>query len=325
MELSLKSWHPDKPVSIGATAYHEAVANTSWHIDNISELIRLVKNKIKNNDIVVDFGAGTGGSAVYLLKNINVQFELWLVDNSAAWLGKAFEILQNNTNVNYFLLDKIGDRYMTLTEVLGKEVANHVISANTFHLIPNLLDAFKGICAALKPKGTFTFQSGNITRNGREKGVMMIDDSVKRVHEIALEIIQNDEKFEKYKKSLSKRIEEEKQQRKLVFPDPRHIDEYLKALKNAGFGFEEPVYRPIKVKYKDWLDFLLVKRLQAGILPEVGGKEPSAEEEEDRGELIRMASIQLFKELESNNPFADKEGFTAEWVYVSAVKMERQK
>ncbi len=320
MELALKSWHPDRPVSKGATAYHDAVVNTSWHIENISELIRIAKKKIRDHDIVVDFGAGTGGSAVYFLKNIDANFDLWLVDNSAAWLGKAYEIMQSNTNVKYFLLDKIGERYMTLAEVLGNEIADHVISANTFHLIPNLVDAFRGINAALKPKGTFTFQSGNIIRDGRDEGIMMIDDSVKRVHEIALEIIQNDGKFEKYKKEIGKRIKEEEQQRKIVFPDPRHIDEYLRGLRSAGFEYFEPFYKLIKVKYGDWLDFLLVKRLQAGILPEVGGKEPSAEDENDRAELITTASKQLFKELESSNPFADKQGFTAEWVYVSAVK-----
>ena len=240
-----KSWHPDRPVSKGATAYHDAVANTSWHIDNISELIRIVKKKIRDNDIVVDFGAGTGGSAVYLLRKIDVNFELWLVDNSAAWLGKAYELLHSSPNIKYFLLDKIGERHMTLAEVLGNEIANHVISANTFHLIPNLGDAFRGINDTLKPKGTFTFQSGNIIRNGREEGIMMIDDSVKRVHEIALEIIQNDRKFEKYKKSLNRKIKEEEQQREIVFPGPRHIDEYLAALKNAGFEFDKPAYKLI--------------------------------------------------------------------------------
>ena len=55
-------------------------------------------------------------------------------------------------------------------------------------------------------------------------------------------------------------------------------------------------------------------------MPEIGGKEPSPEEEQDRDELITMASNQLFKELENNNPFADEEGFTAEWVYITSTK-----
>ena len=317
---TIKPWHPEKPVSKGATAYHEAVVNTSWHIDNVNELIHIVTKKIKEDDIVVDFGAGTGGSAVFLLKDLKVKFKLWLVDNSAAWLGKAYEVVRNYPNAECFLLDNIDDRYLKLSEVLGNEVADHVISANTLHLIPKIDDVFNGINETLKQEGTFTFQSGNIIRNGREKGIMMIDDSVKRVHEIALEIIQKNHKFEKYRKELDRRIEEEEQQRKFVFPEPRHVDEYLAALKNAGFSYEEPTNKLIKVKYKDWLDFLRVKRLQAGILPEIGGKEPSPEEEKERDELITMASNKLFDELKMDNPFADEEGFTAEWVYVSVVK-----
>ena len=92
-------------------------------------------------------------------------------------------------------------------------------------------------------------------------------------------------------------------------------------LKNAGFDYEEPQYKLIKISYKDWLDFLRVKRLQAGILPEIGGKEPSTEEEKDRDELITMASNKLFKELETQNPMADDKCFTTEWIYVSATKI----
>lgn len=320
MSLMLKSWHPDRPVSKGATAYHDAVVNASWHIENISELIMIVNKKIKKDDVVVDFGAGTGGSAVYFLKSLKVNFKLWLVDNSAAWLGKAYEEVGSYSNVKFFLLEKTDERYMSLNETVGDNVANHVVSANTFHLIPNAEDAFKGISAALKKEGTFTFQSGNIMSYGRKEGVMMIDDSVKRVHEIALVIIQKDDRFRKYREELDKRIEEEDKQRKLVFPEPRDVRYYLQSLKNAGFHCEEPLFKLIKVKYNDWLNFLRVKRLQAGILPEVGGKEPSPEEEKDRDELITMAANQLFKELEVQNPFADNEGFTAEWVYITAVK-----
>lgn len=313
-------WHPSKPTSKGATAYHDAVINASWHKKNIGELIKLVRKNIRDGHVVVDFGAGTGGSAVYLLKHIKKPFSLYLVDNSPSWLGKAHEVLSNNPNVTFFLLGKIADKHTILHETIGEEVANHVVSANTVHLISTLEDAFRGIYTALKPGGTFIFQSGNILRNAREKGILMIDDTVNRVHDITLEIIRTDSKFKKYRKGLDKRIERETPQRKLVFPDPRSIEHYLKMLKSAGFRNEEVRHRPIRVKYKDWLSFLRVKRLQAGILPEIGGREPSLKEEQDRDQLITMASLQLFKELEKQNPFADETSFTAEWIYVKAEK-----
>ena len=320
-EKNCSSWKPDRPVSRGATAYHDAVVNAPYYTENLRELVRLIDKKIKENDIVVDFGAGTGVSALYLLKNLKVRFKLWLVDNSAAWLGKAYEILGNNPDVKFFLLDKAKDGCATLAKTIDKETADHVISANTVHLIPNLKETFRGINEALKLGGTFIFQSGNIKREGREKGVLMVDDTVKRVHDIALDIVRTNKKFIKYRENIEHRIEIENEQRKFVFPDPKTEDTYLKLLKAAGFEYEEPHYKLIKIEYKDWRDFLRVKRLQAGILPEIGGKEPSPEEEQDRDELITIASNQLFKELETQNPMADNKCFTTEWIYVSARKL----
>lgn len=317
---TLKPWSPDRPVSRGATAYHNAVVNSSWHIENVNELARIVKDKIRDNDIVVDFGAGTGGSAIYLLKSIKSNFKLWLVDNSAAWLGKAYEILGNNQNVKCFLLEKTDERYTTLSETIGKGIANHVVSANTIHLIPDLGYAFSGIKDALKARGTFTFQSGNISRDGKEEGVLMIDDTVRRVHDISLEIVRANSKFAKYKKGLDDKIEAAAGQRKFVFPEPRNLKEYLNTLKSCGFSHEGIHFKLIKINYKDWLEFLRVKRLEAGILPEIGGKEPSLEEEQDRDNLITIAAKKLFEELKASNPLADSNGFIAEWVYIASVK-----
>jgi len=318
LSAHLKSWHPDRPVSKGATAYHNAVVNASWHIENINELIKIVSKKIKDNSIVVDFGAGTGSSSLYLLQTAKVKFKLWLVDNSASWLSKAYELFSRYQNVNFFLLEKINNSYTTLAEAIGEGVADHVVSANTVHLIPNLEETFKGINRALKQKGCFTFQSGNIIRRDREEGILMIDDTVKILHDIALKIIRTNKKFAKYRKNLGESVETASQ-RKLIFPDPRPIEIYLKMLKAAGFEYNAPHHKLIKVKYKDWLDFIRVKRLQAGILPELGGKETTPEEEQDRDELITLASKKMFKELETR-PFADNKSFTAEWVYLTATK-----
>jgi len=320
--MSLKgpeSWKPERPVSKGAAAYHNAVIDASWYIDNLSELAKIMGVVIKEKDVVVDFGAGTGVSSLCLLKNLRLRFKLWLVDNSAAWLGKAYEIFKNNPDVKCFLLGRIINEYQMLAEVVGENVVDHVFSANTVHLIPNLGQTFEGVKKSLKKDGTFAFQSGNIMREGRSKGVLMIDDTVKIVHNIALNIIHTDNRFKEYRKNLDELIKSEKKQRKFVFPDPRSLDEYLKALKSSGFSNLKWYYKIIKVKHKDWLDFLTVKRLQAGILPEVGGKEPSAKEEHDRDVLITLAANKMFKEFEEKNPMANEKTFTTEWVYVTAV------
>src|SRR3989338_6795665 len=88
-----RKWKPDRPVSKGAEAYHEAVVN----------------------------------APLYFLKYLKIKFRLWLVDNSAAWLGKAYDIFKDNPNVSCFLLEKINGRYETLAEIVGNDIADHVI------------------------------------------------------------------------------------------------------------------------------------------------------------------------------------------------------
>lgn len=251
--LQINPWRPDKPASKGAASYHDAVSNAQYYIDILDELIKKVYGKIKENDVVVDFGAGTGISTMRLfnyLKSMKSDIKIWLVDNSAAWLGKAYEIFSKNSYVDYFLLQKSNDRYETLAESVGEGAVNHVISANTVHLIPNLKYTFSGINLALKPGGTFAFQSGNIMRQGREDGVLLIDDTFKRVHDIAIDTIRNDKKFAKYNKDIDRRIEAESSQRKFVFPEPRPLDYYIDSLKKSGFELEASMHKLFKIPYK---------------------------------------------------------------------------
>jgi len=317
--FQIKPWHPDKPTSSGATAFHEAVTNSSWIKDILYELVALIQPRIRQNDVIVDFGAGTGTSAILLLKHFQ-DIHLWLVDNSPSWLAKAYDLLNSYPNVDCFILEKKGDRYATLAETIGEEMVDHVVSANTVHLIPDIKEAFNGINLAIKNGGSFTFQTGNFMRKGRPNGALMIDDTVQSVHDIALNIVRTDSRFTVYRNQLDERLKNEESQRKFVFPDPRPIETYLDALKKVGFEYQNPLYIPVKIRYSDWLNFLRVKRLQAGILPEIGGKEPSPKEEKDRDSLITMAALKLFKNLETNNPLADDKHFTVECVYVMAIK-----
>ncbi|MBI2557941.1 3-oxoacyl-ACP reductase FabG [Candidatus Woesearchaeota archaeon] len=320
MGNELKAWKPERPASKGATAYHEAVFKAEYYITILDELMKIASSKAAAGDVVVDFGAGTGVSALRLLRRLKINIKLWLVDNSAAWLGKAYEVLGSNPEVKCFLLEKRESGYAKLSDTIGKGVADHVISANTVHLIPDIEKTFNGIAESLKDNGTFTFQSGNITRDNKPEGALMVDDTVKRVHDIALGIVRTDSRFAAYRKNINQRIKMSESQRKFVFPDTRSINVYLEALRNAGFEYQEPNFKLFKVEYDDWLKFLRVRRLQAGILPEIGGNEPSAKEESDRDDLITSATKILFKELQKINPLADEKGFTLEITYVSAKK-----
>ena len=320
MPLTFSTWSPDRPTSQGATAYHNAVVHASWHKDNINGLIEIVKENIKPNDVVIDFGAGTGASTVYLLKSLKPTYSVLLMDNSASWLGKAYETLHMHKHVAFYMLEKKGDGFMTPDDVLGKNAVDHVISANTVHLIPHIEDTFKGIYAVLKRGGSFSFQSGNILRKDKEVGVLMIDDTVKEIHDIALKIIRTDKTFRQYKQNLDARITAQAGQRKIVFPNPRLVEYYVKILKSVGFKNTNVTYKKIQVKYDDWMEFVRVRRLQAGILPEVGGKNATPQEEHDRDALITEAATRLFQKLKTQNPLANDRSFVAEWVYVQSEK-----
>jgi ubiquinone/menaquinone biosynthesis C-methylase UbiE len=317
----LKSWHPDRPVSKGATAYHDAVFNSSWIKDIMFEISRITRPSIKDNDTVVDFGAGTGTSAYHLMKNLDKKIKLWLVDNSPSWLTKAYELLDGAHDIRYFVLSKINGRYATLAETIGNEVSDHVISANTVHLIPDIRETFKGVYSAIKQNGTFTFQTGNFLRSDRPEGALMIDSTVQTVHDAAIDMINSDPNYEVYRNGLKDKIKDMASQRKLVFPDPRPIGFYLKSLEMAGFKADEPQFIPVKIRYDDWLNFLRVKRLQAGILPELGGTKPTPQEEKDRDDLITKGAMLLFEDLKKNNPLANEEYFLIECVYVMSKKI----
>ena len=315
-----RSWKPDRPVSRGATEFHNAVIDADWNHKCLDEMISLVEPHIKDNDIVVDFGAGTGTSSIRILDKLKKKIALWLVDNSPAWLGKAYEFLGSRPNVSFFIVGKNQSRFETLSETLGHNSVDHVLSANTMHLIPDLRGTFKGIFNAIKKNGVFIFNSGNILREGKPEGALMLDSTVYRVHDIAINIIKYDQQFKKYKPGLYERIESTLPQRKFVFPYPRDIKEYLSALKEAGFKQIKVSYRCFKLKYDDYLNFLRVRRLQAGMLPEIGGKDPNSQEEKDRDTLITKASLKMFKEFEQSNPLADNKSWQCEWAFVSAVK-----
>jgi len=315
-----ESWKPDRPTSRGAIAFHDAVVDASWLHNCVDQLIKYIAPRIKEKDIVVDFGAGTGTSSIRILNKFKNKISLWLVDNSPAWLGKAYEYLHSKPNVNFFLLEKKNKNYSTLSETVGKNSVNQVVSSNTVHLIPNLKETFRGIFDSLKSNGVFIFNSGNIERKGKPKGALMLDSTVYRVHDIAIDLIKKLPQFKEYREGIDKRIKDFLPQRKFIFPYPKDIREYVTALKAAGFKQVKIHYSRFKVKYSDYLSFLRVKRLQAGMLPEVGGIEPTTKEIQDRDELITKASLQLFDELKKNNPLADDKSWQCEWAYVTGIK-----
>ena len=70
------------------------------------------------------------------------------------------------------------------------------------------------------------------------------------------------------------------------------------------------------------MKFLRIRRIQAGILPEIGGKNPSIIEENDRDAIITLAIEKYFNYLKKNNSLATKNYFVTERIYVKAEKLD---
>ncbi len=319
MNKPLKTWRPTKQVSKGANMYHKSVASTAWYDDNLKLLLRGIK-KIKNGNIVVDFGAGTGMSSIFILKNSKSDFNLWLVDNSPSWLGKAYQLLKNNSMVDFYMLEKKGGAYCGLADTVGFSVVDLILSANTIHLIPHISETVNGMYNCLKPGGMLAIQSGNIKHAKTNRGALLIDTTIEKVHQFALGIIKKHPEYLEYRTGLKERVNEEKGQRKRIFPDPRSLAAYINVLKKNGFINIKTSRRLIKVRYSDWLKFLKIRRIQAGILPEIGGRTPTATEENDRDAIITSAANKYFDYLRVNNPKATRNYFIAEWTYLEALK-----
>ena len=103
--------------------YHEGDVErpAGWHRDSISHLLDLVMPHITDGSLVVDYGAGSGGSAFELLKRTDeagLSIELVMVDPLVSWFGKARELLDHRDEV---LVKKLAARDLSILELSLKE------------------------------------------------------------------------------------------------------------------------------------------------------------------------------------------------------------
>ena len=108
----IKHW---KPVNLSSDKlldgqiYHESLyfngddlKPRKWHRDATKPLIDLAINEIKNGDIILDYGSGTGGSAIELVKrldSLDLDFKLILVDPLESWFSNAYKLLKDRPNI----------------------------------------------------------------------------------------------------------------------------------------------------------------------------------------------------------------------------------
>ena len=87
--------------------------------------------------LVVDYGSGTGGSAIELLKEVEkrgIEINLVLIDPLVSWFSKARDLLKGRPNVHFELsIEKEMENasFRDLRDILGGRKADVIISSST--------------------------------------------------------------------------------------------------------------------------------------------------------------------------------------------------
>jgi hypothetical protein len=319
----LRNWTPD-----GVTAndladgdlYHRSLyaegdieQPLGWHRDSIAKLVQAVASRISDGDLVVDYGTGTGGSAVELLKVLDsqeIQITLVLVDPLPSWFSKAWELLHQRSDVEFRLSfdydSELGrKRFFTVTELLEGRQADLILSSSTMHLIPSktIPSLIEELHAGLVPGGWFIWDSGDIDAPTRPASSCILHDPYRGVHAKAVASAE-------HQAALSSLNDEMQAQRILqntgrIFPTPPTVDIITDAIDAVGFRSE---YSTLEVSMTDAdaLRFILVPRLAA-----VAG---GLEDEAARTALIKRCLAETLDELRASGQ-ADENGYRSHWTY----------
>ena len=248
--------------------YHEGDTNrpVEWHKNSVDKLIEIASHHIENGSLVVDYGSGTGGSAIELLKSLDkrgVGVELVLIDPLVSWFSKARELLGERDDVHFELSigrDASGrTSFRRLEDILGGRKADLIISSSTLHLIPakTIGDLALQFAGSLKEGGAFVWDSGDLESDFRPEDSVLLHDPYRAVRELL--------KLDEVRSArLSEMDDGEKDGHELrldrIFPLPMSIDLVLEALSEAGFS-SEIQDKVVAFSREDAERFVLVPRL----------------------------------------------------------------
>ncbi len=254
-------------------AYHHALYRmgdldnpSSWHKESTKNLIFLASSHLKEGAVVVDYGAGTGGSAIELLKytdSLGINIELILIDPLASWFAKAKQVLGNRSNIRFELSSYKGPNgnttFRSLDEILAGRKADLIISSSTLHLIP--VKALSGVLAQfsenLKPDGAFVWSSGDIDSDRRPINSVCLHDPYRNLRQR----VKNQEARLSYLSHLN-REQTAKLEGKIdkIFPKPFHLSSMAEAFSGTNFNvdFKDSV---IDFGFEDAVRFINVPRL----------------------------------------------------------------
>ena len=299
-------------------AYHRALypsgdlgAPSSWHRDSVGPLIDLALPHITHGSVVVDYGTGTGASAIELLKKLDdeeIRVDMILVDPLVSWFSKAWDLLGDRDDVHFelsILTDADGNTsFRDLREILGGRKADVIISSSTLHLVParamgGLAEQF---AESLTEGGALVWDSGDLESGFRPGDSALLHDPYRRVREIlrtdaqreSLLAMMSDEDRNKSEKRLDR-----------IFPLPFSVEVITDALGDAGFS-SEVSEKVVRFSNDDAERFVLVPRLAEIAAPLLKGIERE-------GAIKRALKVSL-GEL-ANQGKADGLAYRSHWIY----------
>ena len=293
--------------------YHDGDTNrpVKWHNNSIDKLIEIASPHIENGSLVVDYGCGTGGSAIELLKSLDergMEVELVLVDPLVSWFSKARDLLGERDDVHFELsIEREASgrtSFRRLEDILGGRKADVIISSSTLHLIPakTMDDLALQFAGSLKEGGAFVWDSGDLESDLRPESSALLHDPYRGVRELLrLDTIRS--------ARLSEMSDDEKDdhERRLdrIFPPPLSIDVLLGALSKAGFS-SEIQDKVVAVSREDAENFVLVPRLAKIAAPLHLG--------EERDDAIRGALHTALRSIADEGK-GDDEGYRSHWIF----------
>ncbi len=298
---------------------YDSVGGHGWY-KNLEPTVAQVTAALDEGKVLVDYSSGTGILTSRLLAKITYPVGLLNVDASPKFLRVALENFRHDERVAFRLLSWLKDqeRLQRLDEVVGTPLlergADVLTSTNAIHLYYDLADTLDAWTNVLRPGGLAFIGSANMRNPDHRRGDWIIDETVAKVNEIAVDVVQREAIFEEYRETLDDpaRMAKHTLLREKVFVPVRPLEMYLEAFHDAGFTVLHVFDATIFATVDEWSK--LLNTYHDGVLswvggsPKVEGGQPSAAAVRQRHFLIRYCMERLFPGQDS---------FPCTWTYIT--------
>ena len=310
-------WVARPPETLALT--YDTVQDHGWY-RNLDPTIDRLAAKLRPSDVLLDYSGGTGILAERLLKRLDSEIGILIVDASPKFLRVALGKLGGDDRVAFRLIRYLKEerRLETVQEAVEAPLLERgvdaVSSTNAIHLYYDLEDTLRSWRELLRPGGGAFVQSGNIGVPDLPAGSWIIDETVESINVAAEELVRSDERYAAYRDGLdddARRTAYDELRHKFFLP-VRPLAHYVGALDAAGFRIERVGHRTIAADTAEWTAFLAA--YHEGVLGWVGGSEriegepPTEEAVADRLRLLRESVERVF----------DGASFDAVWTYIDA-------